>query len=67
MLPAVTMETEASHMLEAALEQMDDIIAGESYKKSPASLVTNTTFREIIDVGCILRIRHPTLVHYNRS
>ncbi|XP_027127967.1 liprin-beta-2b isoform X5 [Larimichthys crocea] len=28
MLPAVTMETEASHMLEAALEQMDDIIAG---------------------------------------
>ncbi|XP_047453081.1 liprin-beta-2b isoform X16 [Mugil cephalus] len=28
MLPAVAMETEASHMLEAALEQMDDIIAG---------------------------------------
>uniref|UniRef100_A0A3B3TYX0 PPFIA binding protein 2 n=1 Tax=Poecilia latipinna TaxID=48699 RepID=A0A3B3TYX0_9TELE len=28
MLPALTMETEASHMLEAALEQMDDIIAG---------------------------------------
>ncbi|KAK9517282.1 hypothetical protein VZT92_025165 [Zoarces viviparus] len=28
MLPATTMETEASHMLEAALEQMDDIIAG---------------------------------------
>ncbi|XP_039471645.1 liprin-beta-2b isoform X3 [Oreochromis aureus] len=28
MLPAITMETEASHMLEAALEQMDDIIAG---------------------------------------
>lgn len=28
MLPAVTMETEASQMLEAALEQMDDIIAG---------------------------------------
>ncbi|XP_034031433.1 liprin-beta-2b [Thalassophryne amazonica] len=28
MLPSVTMETEASHMLEQALEQMDDIIAG---------------------------------------
>ncbi|KAM9376357.1 liprin-beta-2b isoform 4-T4 [Pholidichthys leucotaenia] len=28
MLPAITMESEASHMLEAALEQMDDIIAG---------------------------------------
>uniref|UniRef100_A0A3Q2R1E8 PPFIA binding protein 2 n=1 Tax=Fundulus heteroclitus TaxID=8078 RepID=A0A3Q2R1E8_FUNHE len=28
MLPAITMETDASHMLEAALEQMDDIIAG---------------------------------------
>uniref|UniRef100_A0A3P9ITR8 SAM domain-containing protein n=1 Tax=Oryzias latipes TaxID=8090 RepID=A0A3P9ITR8_ORYLA len=28
MLPAIAMETEASHMLEAALEQMDDIIAG---------------------------------------
>ncbi|XP_068458925.1 liprin-beta-2b isoform X10 [Clinocottus analis] len=28
MLPANTMDTEASHMLEAALEQMDDIIAG---------------------------------------
>ncbi|AWP08962.1 putative liprin-beta-2-like [Scophthalmus maximus] len=28
MLPAITMETEASHMLEAALVQMDDIIAG---------------------------------------
>ncbi|XP_026168056.1 liprin-beta-2b isoform X2 [Mastacembelus armatus] len=28
MLPSITMETEASHMLEAALEQMDDIIAG---------------------------------------
>ncbi|KAF0040905.1 hypothetical protein F2P81_006803 [Scophthalmus maximus] len=27
MLPAITMETEASHMLEAALVQMDDIIA----------------------------------------
>lgn len=29
MLPAITMETEASQMLEAALEQMDDIIAGK--------------------------------------
>ncbi|XP_059190274.1 liprin-beta-2b isoform X2 [Centropristis striata] len=28
MLQAITMETDASHMLEAALEQMDDIIAG---------------------------------------
>uniref|UniRef100_A0A671VP20 PPFIA binding protein 2 n=1 Tax=Sparus aurata TaxID=8175 RepID=A0A671VP20_SPAAU len=28
MLPTATMETEASQMLEAALEQMDDIIAG---------------------------------------
>lgn len=32
MLPAITMETEASHMLEAALEQMDDIIAGKGQK-----------------------------------
>lgn len=31
MLPAIAMETEASHMLEAALEQMDDIIAGKRY------------------------------------
>lgn len=28
MFPAIAMETEASQMLEAALEQMDDIIAG---------------------------------------
>lgn len=34
MLPAVTVETEASQMLEAALEQMDDIIAGKSRKAS---------------------------------
>jgi len=33
MLPAITMETEASHMLEAALEQMDDIIAGKSHRQ----------------------------------
>ncbi len=38
MLPAVTMETEASHMLEAALEQMDDIIAGKSYGVALLSL-----------------------------
>lgn len=31
MLPAVTVETEASQMLEAALEQMDDIIAGKTH------------------------------------
>lgn len=30
MLPAVTVEPEASQMLEAALEQMDDIIAGKN-------------------------------------
>lgn len=30
MLPSIAMETEASQMLEAALEQMDDIIAGKS-------------------------------------
>lgn len=29
MFPAIAMETEASQMLEAALEQMDDIIAGK--------------------------------------
>lgn len=29
MFPAAAMETEASQMLEAALEQMDDIIAGK--------------------------------------
>lgn len=34
MLPAVAVETEASQMLEAALEQMDDIIAGKSRKSS---------------------------------
>lgn len=32
MIPTVAMETDASHMLEAALEQMDDIIAGNSQK-----------------------------------
>lgn len=31
MFPAITMETEASQMLEAALEQMDDIIAGKQF------------------------------------
>lgn len=38
MLPAIAMETEASHMLEAALEQMDDIIAGKNHLQqvSPA-------------------------------
>lgn len=40
MLPAITMETEASHMLEAALEQMDDIIAGKSYGVAPLSFLT---------------------------
>uniref|UniRef100_A0A672ZWE7 PPFIA binding protein 2 n=1 Tax=Sphaeramia orbicularis TaxID=375764 RepID=A0A672ZWE7_9TELE len=39
MLPAITMETEASHMLEAALEQMDDIIA----VKEAAALAGNQT------------------------
>lgn len=34
MLPAVTVETEASQMLEAALEQMDDIIAGKKVSES---------------------------------
>lgn len=42
MLPAITMETEASHMLEAALEQMDDIIAGKSYE------ATFITSREMV-------------------
>lgn len=37
MLPAVTVETEASQMLEAALEQMDDIIAGKTLKVSASS------------------------------
>lgn len=30
MFPAIAMETGASQMLEAALEQMDDIIAGQT-------------------------------------
>ncbi|XP_019733767.1 liprin-beta-2b isoform X8 [Hippocampus comes] len=38
MLTTITMETEASHMLEAALEQMDDIIAGS---KAAALELTN--------------------------
>nr|XP_029135450.1 liprin-beta-2-like isoform X1 [Labrus bergylta] len=41
MLPAITMETEASHMLEAALEQMDDIIAGS---KAAASEFSNSVY-----------------------
>ncbi|XP_047241795.1 liprin-beta-2b isoform X2 [Girardinichthys multiradiatus] len=41
MLPAITMETEASHMLEAALEQMDDIIAGS---KAAAMDFPNTVY-----------------------
>ncbi|KAM7002929.1 liprin-beta-2b isoform 9-T9 [Tautogolabrus adspersus] len=41
MLPAITMETEASHMLEAALEQMDDIIAGS---KAAASEFSNSMY-----------------------
>ena len=38
MLPTATMETEASQMLEAALEQMDDIIAGKSEEVAVWSL-----------------------------
>lgn len=38
MLPTATMETEASQMLEAALEQMDDIIAGKSEEIAVSSL-----------------------------
>nr|XP_046250975.1 liprin-beta-2b isoform X3 [Scatophagus argus] len=41
MLPAITMETEASQMLEAALEQMDDIIAGS---KSVAVEFSNSIY-----------------------
>ncbi|XP_030586656.1 liprin-beta-2b isoform X4 [Archocentrus centrarchus] len=41
MLPAITMETEASHMLEAALEQMDDIIAGS---KAAAMEFSNSVY-----------------------
>ncbi|XP_075998098.1 liprin-beta-2b isoform X3 [Genypterus blacodes] len=36
--PAIAMETDASHMLEAALEQMDDIIAGS--KPAPVDLIS---------------------------
>lgn len=38
MLPAVAVETEASQMLEAALEQMDDIIAGRPRRHSKERL-----------------------------
>ncbi|XP_061533232.1 liprin-beta-2b isoform X4 [Phycodurus eques] len=41
MLPTIIMETEASHMLEAALEQMDDIIAGS---KAAALELTNGVY-----------------------
>uniref|UniRef100_UPI0037E7EAB6 liprin-beta-2b isoform X6 n=1 Tax=Semicossyphus pulcher TaxID=241346 RepID=UPI0037E7EAB6 len=41
MLPAITMETDASHMLEAALEQMDDIIAGS---KAAATEFSNSMY-----------------------
>ncbi|XP_054475224.1 liprin-beta-2b isoform X2 [Anoplopoma fimbria] len=41
MLPAITMETEASHMLETALEQMDDIIAGS---KAAAVELSNSMY-----------------------
>lgn len=43
MLPAVTMETEASQMLEAALEQMDDIIAG----KKSVSVIQNGCWKQL--------------------
>ncbi|XP_041651115.1 liprin-beta-2b isoform X2 [Cheilinus undulatus] len=41
MFPAITMETDASHMLEAALEQMDDIIAGS---KAAAAEFSNSMY-----------------------
>ncbi|XP_037110378.1 liprin-beta-2b isoform X6 [Syngnathus acus] len=47
MLPTITMETEASHMLEAALEQMDDIIAGS---KATALELTNGAY----DLGSVV-------------
>lgn len=56
MLPAITMETEASHMLEAALEQMDDIIAGKHYQVNgyiPISLIA-PLFPSVASFPCIL-------------
>lgn len=43
MLPAVTVETEASQMLEAALEQMDDIIAGQTHPKGWLEMLVSLT------------------------
>ncbi|XP_056909281.1 liprin-beta-2b isoform X1 [Takifugu flavidus] len=48
MLPAVTVETEASQMLEAALEQMDDIIAGS---KAAAVEYSNSMYHVGSPVG----------------
>ena len=58
MLPAVTMETEASHMLEAALEQMDDIIAGKHYQvhgNIPIPLIASL-FPSILSFPCNLSL-----------
>ncbi|XP_077424630.1 liprin-beta-2b isoform X16 [Vanacampus margaritifer] len=46
-MPTITMETEASHMLEAALEQMDDIIAGS---KAASLELTNGVY----DLGSVV-------------
>lgn len=54
MLPTATMETEASQMLEAALEQMDDIIAGKSMEVPVLSLNMWSSFRQIASAGCSL-------------
>uniref|UniRef100_A0A3Q1EVH1 PPFIA binding protein 2 n=1 Tax=Acanthochromis polyacanthus TaxID=80966 RepID=A0A3Q1EVH1_9TELE len=48
MLPAIAMETEASHMLEAALEQMDDIIAGEPIGSKVAAMEFSSS---MLDLG----------------
>ncbi|XP_058500519.1 liprin-beta-2b isoform X15 [Solea solea] len=56
MLPAITMETEASHMLEAALEQMDDIIAGS---KAAAGEFCNSVY----DLGSPVSVGPLHVVH----
>lgn len=59
MLPTATMETEASQMLEAALEQMDDIIAGKSEEVAVCRLYDMvvtlnlwSSFQQIASAGC---------------
>lgn len=60
MLGSITMESEASHMLEAALEQMDDIIAGKGWRRGGATSqvcgVRCLTMHQSGSIGRFLRV-----------